>query len=347
MKKITKTSFGKVSNGQEVALFTLQNDNNSIVKITNYGGTIVSIIVPDKNGVFNDVVLGYDDIKSYQTSKDYFGAIVGRNCNRIENASFILNGEEYNLLKNDGKNNLHGGPDSFDKKIWDYEIINDSLVLSYFSKDGESGFPGNLNVTVTYTFSNENELKIEYNAVSDADTVVNLTNHSYFNLGGHKSGSILNHRLKLNSESFTEINAEGIPTGNIKSVIGTPFDFKDFHLVGERIDADDEQISFGNGYNHNWILSGNGLNKIAEVIDDNSGRCMEVFSDMYGVQLYTGNFVNGDILGKEKAVYEKRCALCLETQFYPNAINNKSFPSPILKANDIYNYVTIYKLKII
>ena len=327
--QISKTSFGKTAEGYEAFLFTLKNDNNSVVKITNFGGIIVSIIVPDKNGIFADVVLGYDNVLKYQNSIEYFGAIIGRNSNRISNAHFKLNGNEYSLFKNNGNNNLHSGEKGFDKQLWDYKVLDNSLVLSYYSKDGESGFPGNLKVSVVYTLTDNDEVEIEYTAFSDADTIVNLTNHSYFNLLGHSGGSILNHSLKISADSFTEINAECIPTGSIKPGDGTPFDFRDLQNIGNRIEKDDINLINGLGYDHNFVLNGSGLRMVAELFEEKSGRCMQVITDMPGIQFYSGNFLDGTAIGKEGAVYNKRNGLCLETQYFPDAINQDNFESPV------------------
>lgn len=345
MRNIIQSFFGKTEQGEAVSLFTIKNSKNAFVKITNYGATIVSIVVPDKNDNFADVVLGYDDVLSYQKYNSCHGAMVGRHCNRIKDAKFSLNGIEYNLKANDGKNNLHSGGDGFDKKVWDFEIKGDKLVLSYFSEDGESGFPGNLSAEVSYSFSDENELIIEYKAVSDKDTIVNFTNHSYFNLSGHNSGTILNNRLKINADKITEVDDGCVPTGSLISVSGTPFDFKEFHVIGERIDEDNVSLKYGNGYNHHWVISGEGLRFVAELADDAGERAMEVYSDMPGVQVYTANYLDGNDVGKGGARYNKREGICLETQFPPNAINCPDFPSPVLKAGEEFKSTTIYKYK--
>lgn len=346
---VTKRFFGKTTDGAEASIFTLSNNKGMTVEISNFGGIILSIIVPDKNGKLADVVLAYDSIEKYYKRGPYFGAIVGRVANRIENGSFELNGIIYRVAQNDGNNHLHGGLIGFDKVLWEGNITSeaefDSLNLTYRSKDEEEGYPGNLDVKVTYTLTNNNELEIHYYALSDKDTVVNLTNHAYFNLGGHDAGDILNHRVMINANKFTPNNEVSIPTGEIREVLGTPMDFTKLTKIGDVIEGEYEQLKFGLGYDHNWVLNVSGVSpqKGAEVYDDCSGRALEVYTTKPGIQLYTGNYLDGTDIGKGSVPYEKRSGLCLETQFYPNAINCKSFPSPILKAGEIYNHLTIYK----
>ncbi len=343
---IVKKHFGNLQDGSQVDLFTLTNSNNMKVGILNYGGTVVSIEVPDKNGKFDDVALGYDTIEKYCKNTCYFGALIGRHGNRIEDSKFELNGKVYNLAVNDGKNHLHGGIKGFDKVIWKAEPSTDgkSLKLTYTSPDGEENYPGNLDVTVTYSLTDENELKLDYFAVSDKDTVINLTNHTYFNLAGHASGDVLKHQMMINADKFTVINNEGIPTGEIRDVKGTPLDFTELTEIGVGIDSTYEQMICGKGYDHNWVLkvSGKKPEKAAEVYCSETGRLMEVFTTKPGVQFYSGNFVTKHE-GKNGAIYGKRGGLCLETQFFPNAMKHKNFPSPILKAGEEYKYTTIYK----
>jgi len=348
--KITSEVFGKIGE-REVRIFTLSNRNGLTAKIMNLGGVIVSLNVPDKNGHFDDIILGYDNLEQYLEKGPYFGAIIGRHANRIEQATFTLNGKEYYLAKNDGNNHLHGGMKGFDKALWDCEIIEkdgiECLQLSYLSKDGEENYPGNLQVKVTYSLADDNALQIEYWAVSDQDTVVNLTNHAYFNLSGHDSGDILKHELLIYADKFTVINDECIPTGEIRSVKNTPMDFTKFKPIGQDIDSKDEQIICGKGYDHNFVLNiPNGeLRKAAEVYDPMSGRVMEVYTTKPGMQFYSGNFLDGTERGKGGAVYQKRAGLCLETQYFPNALKHKHFPSPILKAGEEYKHKTIYVFK--
>lgn len=345
---IQKNHFGNLQDGSRVDIFTLTNSKGIRVKIINYGGAIVSIEIPDKDGKIDDITLGFDSLEDYCNVPYFFGALIGRHANRIENSEFELNGITYHLARNDGNNHLHGGTRGFDKVLWQAEIIDragkPSLQLLYKSPDGEENYPGNLDVKVLYTLTDENELMIEYFAVSDKDTVVNLTNHAYFNLSGHASGDILDHMLKINANRFTVINDEGIPTGEIRDVKGTPMDFTVLTHVGERIDSPDEQIVCGKGYDHNWILnvSGKAPEKAAEVFDPKTGRLLEVYTTKPGIQFYSGNFIESTP-GKGGAVYNKRSGLCLETQFFPNAMKHKHFPSPILKAGDEYRHTTIYK----
>lgn len=346
---IIKRSYGKTKEGIEVYLFSLSNSNGIKVDITNYGGIIVSIFVPNRNGVFDDIVLGYDQLDEYLKKSPYFGALIGRCANRIENSEFGLNGKKYDLYRNDGSNHLHGGLKGFDKAVWETEVVerdgSESLQLTYRSMDGEEGYPGNLDVTVVYTLTYDNALKIDYFAVSDKDTVVNLTNHTYFNLSGHASGDILKHRLMINADKFTAINKECIPTGEIRSVKGTPMDFTKLKQIGDGILSGYEQIVCGGGYDHNWVLntSGESHEKAVELVDENSGRVMEVYTTKPGIQFYSGNFLNGSEVGKGGAVYNKRNGLCLETQYFPNALKCKHFTSPILRAGKEYRHTTIYK----
>lgn len=349
---INKKNFGKTKNNLDVDIFTLRNTTGMKVQITTYGAAVVSIIIPDKNGNFDDVVLGYDNITAYEKGTKYFGASIGRCANRIEYGKFKIQNKEYSLAQNNGNNHLHGGIKGFDKVVWNPKILdnkNNILQLSYFSKDGEESYPGNLNVSVTYTLSEDSSLKIEYKAMSDKDTIVNLTNHSYFNLSGHGSGSILSHKLMINSDEFTANDEYSIPTGEIIAVTGTPMDFKSLNLIGNEIDADYEQILFGSGYDHNWMLKSNGnINELAaKLVDEKTGRVMEVYTTKPAIQFYSANFLDGSDIGKCGIPYEKRSGLCLETQYVPNAINNNNFASPLLKSNEEYNYTTIYKFSIL
>lgn len=345
---IMKEYFGKTKDGRNVDIYTLINDNGMTATITNFGGIVVSLCVPDRNGKFEDVVLGCDKLENYYSSP-YFGAIIGRHSNRIEDSKFEINGVEYQVAKNDGNNHLHGGLVGFDKVVWDAEVVNvdgtEALELSYLSKDGEENYPGNLNVKVTYMLTKDNALSIDYYAVSDKDTVVNLTNHSYFNLSGHNSGDVKWHKLMINADSFTVINNECIPTGEIRPVKGTPMDFTGLTPIGLGLECEDEQIICGKGYDHNWVLkvSGKTPEKAAEVVDNKSGRVMEVYTTKPGIQFYSGNFLSSTIQGKGGAVYGKWSGLCLETQFFPNSLKHKHFPSPIFKAGEEYKHTTIYK----
>lgn len=345
---IVESNFGKTSSNIEVKLFTMKNKNNMEVKIINYGGAIVSIKTVDKFGNFDDVVLGYDNLESYEKGDKFFGAIIGRCGNRIENSKFTINDKEYVLAANDGKNHLHGGVKGFDKVVWDAEVLSSDenvLKLSYLSKDGEEGYPGNLNVNVYYELTDDNELMIKYEAVSDQDTVVNLTNHSYFNLSGNLAGDILDEKLMINASKFTVNDMYSIPTGEIRDVNNTPMDFKDYRRIGDDINLDDEQIKFGNGYDHNWMLDTEGnISKLAaKLVDENTGRTMEVYTTNKAVQFYSANFLDGSDIGKNNVPYIQRSGVCLETQFVPNAINDSRFETSLLKANEEYKHVTVYK----
>lgn len=346
---ITKRHFGITPEGENVDIFTLKNANGVTAEIMNYGGIVVSLAVPDRKGQLEDVVLGFSSLEEYLADHPFFGALVGRHANRLENAEFELNGVSYKLAKNDGKNHLHGGLKGFDKVVWKGAVIRendkDYLELTYFSADGEENYPGNLNVRVRYALSEDNSLSIDYYATTDKDTVVNLTNHSYFNLSGHKSGSILKQTMMINADFFTPINSECIPTGEIRSVEGTPMDFRKPVPIENGLNGQDEQIINGGGYDHNWVLNkkGNGLEKAAEVFDEHSGRVMEVFTTKPGIQFYSANSLDGSLKGKEGAVYGKRSGLCLETQYFPNSMKHKHFPTPVLNAGQEYRHSTIYK----
>jgi aldose 1-epimerase len=349
---IEEKVFGKTADGIPANLYILTNSNGMEVKITNYGGIVVSISVPDKNGKFYDVVLGYDTLEEYTRDNPYFGCIVGRYANRIAKGAFMLNGVEYTLAQNNNDNHLHGGIKGFDKVVWNAEIVRRDeevgVKLTYLSVDGEEGYPGNLNVTVIYTLTDSDELKIDYMATTDRDTVVNLTNHSYFNLAGAGLGDVLGHEMMINADRFTPINANLIPTGELRSVEGTPLDFTRPETIGSRIDADDEQIKFGGGYDHNWVLnkSGEELSLAARVSDPATGRCMMVYTTEPGIQFYSGNFLDGSSRGKKGSVYHKRYAFCLETQHFPDSPNKPEFPSVVLKPAETYKQTTIYRFSV-
>lgn len=345
---IEKSSFGKTQDGKEVALYTLSNSKGMTVKIITYGGIITELYVPDRTGKINDVVLGFDNLDGYLKGHPYFGAIVGRYANRIAGAKFTLNGKEYTLAKNDGENSLHGGLKGFDKVVWTAEPIKRSdgvaLKLSYLSPDGEEGYPGNLSVTVTYIVTEDNELKIEYRATTDKDTIINLSNHSYFNLLGAENGLILDHELYINANYYTAVDDNLIPTGEIKPVEGTPLDFRKPTKIGARID----RVVVGknpSGYDHNYVLNGGGvkLDLVAQVYEPTTGRFMEVYSTEPGVQFYSGNFLDGTIKGKKSVVYKKHHGFCLETQHFLDSIHHPNFPSVILRPGQTYTQTTIYK----
>jgi aldose 1-epimerase len=346
--KVTNQPFGKMPDGTSVELYTLE-DGPYQVRITNYGGIVVSLKTPDRNGKQADVVLGFDDLDGYVANNNdpkggaFFGAIIGRYGNRIAHGTFTLDGHKYSLPLNNGENSLHGGPHGFNNVVWNAKPIANGVELTYLSKDGEAGYPGNLTVTVRYTLL-KGDLRIEYLATTDKDTVLNLTNHSYFNLAGQGDGNILNDILTLNASRFTPVDSALIPTGELKPVEGTPFDFRKPTAVGARIDADDEQLRLGHGYDHNFVLDSGGgkLSQAAEVYESDSGRVMKVFTDQPGIQFYTGNFLDGSIKGKGGKPYEKHAALCLETQHFPDSPNHPDFPTTELKPGQRYRTVTVY-----
>jgi aldose 1-epimerase len=338
-----KISWGNTPEGQPVELYTLTNAKGSEARIMTYGGVVVSLKVPDRSGALGDVVAGFDNLEGYLTPPPYFGALIGRYGNRIGGGQFSLGGMVYHLAKNDGANHLHGGVRGFDKRLWSAKPLSpQSLELSYLSKDGEEGYPGNLSATVTYTLTDAQELRIEYLATTDKETVVNLTNHSYFNLAGE--GDILAHQVMIHADRFTPVDKGLIPTGELKSVAGTPFDFQMAKAIGERIEQKDEQLMFGHGYDHNWVLNrtGSGLETAAKVTDPKSGRVMEVLTTEPGLQFYTGNFLDGTLKGKGR-VYTRRSAFCMETQHFPDSPNKPAFPSTVLKPGDTYRTTTIYR----
>jgi len=344
--KMTKQDFGKMPDGTAVSLYTLTNKNGMEARIMTYGGIVVSLKTPDRAGKMADIVQGFESLAGYLKPNPYFGALIGRYGNRIGHAHFTLDGHEYQLPKNDGDNTLHGGNRGFDKRVWQAKEVNGStLELTYVSKDGEEGFPGTLTATVRYTLTDANELKIEYAATTDKPTVVNLTNHSYFNLSGQGEGDILQHQLTLNADKFTPVDKGLIPTGELKSVQGTPFDFRKATAIGARINQQDEQLLAGKGYDHNWVLnrSGSGLTLAAEVYDPKSGRVMEVRTAEPGIQFYTGNFLDGTITGAGGKVYRQRYALCLETQHFPDSPNKPAFPSTVLRPGQKYQTTTVFR----
>jgi len=343
------SDFGTFEN-KKVKLFTLTNSNGLIAKLTNFGAILVSLFVPDRNGKLDDIVLGFDTLEKYFTNDIcYFGSTIGRNSNRIKSSSFILNETTYNLDKNErNKNNLHSGFNPYNKRIWNYTVdeSNNSISFNLISPDGDQGFPGEFNITVTYTLTDNNELKINYYGKSTKDTIANMTNHSYFNLAGHNNGTAINQKLYINADKFVEVDNELIPTGNLVDVENTPMDFRNPKQIGNDIDADFEQLKITGGYDHAYVINKtqDGIEKIAVLYDEKSGRTMEVHTDAIGVQLYAGNFIeNNKVIGKENFLYKNRSGICLETGFLPDSMNQPTFHSPILKANEFYNTTTIYK----
>jgi aldose 1-epimerase len=344
---ITKEAFGTTTDGKAVELYTLVN-NGIKVRLMTYGAIIVSVEAPDKNGHDGDITLGFDTLAGYLGKSPYFGAVVGRYGNRIANGKFTLAGKEYTLARNNGPNALHGGLKGFDKVVWQAEPFQKStevgVTLKYTSRDGEEGYPGTLHATVTYTLNDKREFSLDYQATTDKATPINLTNHTYFNLSGEGSGTILGEELMLNADHFTPVDSTLIPTGKIASVKGTPLDFTKSTPIGTRINDHYEQLVLGKGYDHNFVINrqGPGLVLAARVYDPKSGRVLEVDTTQPGVQFYTGNFLDG-VHGKHGHIYQARDAFCLETQHYPDSPNKPNFPSSILEPGQTYHYVTVWK----
>lgn len=346
MRALETTAFGSVD-GQLVRLFTLTNDSGAKVGIIEYGGIVVSVEVPDRHGSLGDVVLGYDDLDTYVDDTPYFGAITGRYANRIAEGRFELDGTTYELPINNEPNTLHGGVKGFDKVVWQGEptASGDGVAFSYVSADGEEGYPGQLTSTVTYTWTDGNELRIEYEAQTDQPTVVNLTNHSYFNLKDGGASPALGHEMMIRADRYTPIDATLIPTGDLASVEGTPLDFRTATAIGLRIGDEHEQIGFGSGYDHNYVLDreGEGLELAATVHDPETGRTMDVFTEEPGVQFYSGNFLDGHHVGKSGVSYGQHSGFCLETQHFPDSPNQPDFPSTVLRPGEIYRTATVYR----
>jgi aldose 1-epimerase len=349
--RVKVSAFGKTADGRNVSRYFLSNSKGVEATLIDYGASLVSLKVPDRNGKSVDVVLGYDDIVGYEKDKAFFGASIGRHGNRIANGQFSLNATTYHLPKNDGPNSLHGGSPGFNKRLWTAvdrsRFGAEVLEFSYISPDGEEGYPGTLKVKLTYTLpADKNELRIDYAATTDKDTVVNLTNHSYFNLSGDMSQGILKHELLLHASEFTPVDSTLIPTGELRPVKGTPFDFERPTAIGLRINQDDEQLKFGKGYDHNWVLRRSdhgGVQLAAMAFEPSSGRVLEVLTTEPGVQFYSGNFLDGSARGKGGQAYNHRTGFCLETQHFPDSPNHKSFPSTVLTAGQTYRSSTIFR----
>jgi aldose 1-epimerase len=348
MCKISKEPFGKTLDGERADIYTLRNTNGVEARICNYGGLLVSFKAPDRNGQIGDVVLGYDTLEGYLTNSPYFGAMIGRYGNRIANGKFTLDDVQYTLATNNGPNALHGGLKGFDKKVWRAKVIPSdagaALELTYRSRDGEEGYPGNLKVKAVYTLMPDNGLRLEYTATTDKDTVINLTQHSYFNLAG--KGDVLAHKVFIDADKFTPVDETLIPTGELRSVTGTLFDFRNPTAIGERIQGEDKQLKIGNGYDHNWVLNHpmGRLDVIARVTEPTTGRVLEVLSTEPGLQFYTGNFLDGTITGKGGQVYNFRNGFCMEPQHFPNSPNQWDFPSVALRPGQVYHNTIIFRL---
>ena len=344
---IPATNFEAAADGKPIMLFTLKNVNGMITQITNFGGKVVSLWTPDKNGGYNDIVLGFKTADEYlETTEIYFGSLIGRYGNRIAGGHFTIGDSTYTLAQNNGSNALHGGIKGYNNVVWDADQTDDhTLVLTYHSPDGEEGYPGNLDVKVQYQLTDQNELKIEYWATTDKATPVNLTHHSFFNLKGAGNGDVLDHIVQINADFYTPVDAGLIPTGEIAPVEGTPMDFRQPTAIGARINDDFEQLKFGNGYDQNWVLNAGseGLTFAAKVLEPESGRTMEVYTNEPGLQFYTGNFLDGSVIGKEGVPYAFRGAFCMETQHYPDSPNKPEFPTTILQPGDEYYSICVYK----
>lgn len=348
---VKQESFGRLSDGREVLAYTITNPKGASVKLCEYGASVVSILVQDGKGKFRDIVLGCDCAQDYEKQTAALGAVPGRHANRIAEGKFVLNGQEYALAVNNGPNHLHGGPTGFHRRVWNSSVCGeDSVIFSRFSPDGEEGYPGNLVVSVKYTFDEENRLTISYQALSDKDTVVNLTNHTYFNLDGHASGSVLRQHLYILAQSFTENDSHCLPTGRIVDVAseeGAPFDFRTFTAIGARIDADNIHLKNGSGYDHNYVLQKEEDGLCAKAYSVTSGILLECRTTQPGLQFYTGNFLeSANITGKQGAVYHNRDGFCLETQHFPNAMEHHHFPSVVLRAGELYQEKTEFRFDI-
>lgn len=351
MENIQVSDYGVTSAGDSIRKYTLTNKNGMKVEVINFGGIITSLTAPDKNGKYEDVVLGFTKAEDYFNGNPYyFGALIGRYGNRIANAEFSLEGKTYKIDKNDGPNSLHGGKEGFHTKFWNIEPVKDAkfptLKLTYTSADGEEGYPGKMTTTVLYTLTDEDAVEISYEAVTDKATVVNLTQHSYFNLSGNFTKTVTDHELQINADQFLPVNETLIPTGEQKPVKGSPFDFTVSKAIGKDINADDDQLKKGKGYDHNWILNGKGMRSIAKVCHPESGRMMEVLTDEPGVQFYSGNFLDGKFETKTGGKNEFRTGFCLETQHFPDSPNQSGFPSTELKPGQKYHTKTIYKFSV-
>jgi aldose 1-epimerase len=349
MPAVARAPFGKTADGTAVEIFTLKNESGLEVRVTNYGGIITSIKAPDRTGAFADVVLGFETLDGYLDEHPYFGAVVGRYANRIADGRFKIDGISYKLAVNSGPNHIHGGVKGFDKHVWDAEVLGaNSVRLSRVSADGEEGYPGTLQVAVGYSLTNYNELIVEYQATTDQPTIVNLTQHSYFNLAGAGNGDILGHQLMIAADRYTPVNATRIPTGALAPVAGTPFDFRKPTAIGARIDVNHPQLAHGRGYDHNFVLNrkGDALQLAARVVEPVSGRVLEVATTEPGIQLYTGNFLDGGIVGKGNASYGPRAAFCLETQHFPDSPNRSEFPSTVVRPGDTYSSRTVFKFDV-
>lgn len=341
-----KEFFGCTKDGKTAYLYSFENKNGMRMQVTDFGAALVSVVVKGSDGKERDVVLGYDHVSGYEQGTASLGSSVGRCANRIQGACFSLNGKRYVLDQNDGNNNLHSGLNYYNKRLWDVAHVDDrSVTFTLFSPHLDQGYPGNVKIQIQYTLTDDNEIEIHYHADPDEDTIINLTNHSYFNLNGHDSGTVLAQKVLIHADAYTESDAESIPTGEIISVKGTPMDFTSFKRIGQEIDADYEALLLGKGYDHNWVLNGSGYRRAAVMMSEESGIEMEVFTDLPGLQFYTGNFLEGE-KGKMGACYPRRSGACFETQYFPDAIHQEHFDSPVCKAGEVYETKTVYRFSV-
>ena len=340
-----KKDFGITQKGEHAALYILSNAKGMKIAVSDYGATLVSVYVSDREGKVRDVVLGYDDVAGYEQGGAFFGAIIGRNANRIKGARFTINGKTYELAQNNFKNNLHSGYDFYNKRMWSVKEADEHhITLALDSPDGDQGYPGEAHIEVTYTLTDENEVTIHYHAAADADTIFNITNHSYFNLNGHDSGEVLAQKVWIDADTFTPSDEETVPTGVILPVEGTPMDFRTAKTLGKDIEEDYIDLKFGLGYDRNYVLNGEGYRKAAEMSAEESGITMEVYTDLPGMQLYTANYVE-DEPGKGGTRYHRRHGACFETQYFPDAVNKPQFQSPVVKAGSVYDTTTTFKFR--
>lgn len=350
--RIKISDFGKTYQGVQTHLYTMENQNGVVVSVSDYGATLVSVEVPDKNGVRKDVVLGYDCVEDYEKGTNYFGACIGRNGNRIKDAQAVIGTAVYQMEKNEGENGLHSGSEGYSNIVWETQEVGpgNTICFRHLGKDGEQGLPGNFDITVTYTLTENNGIEIHYRGISDKDTIANLTNHAYFNLAGHDFGSVEGHTLWLNAEAFTPVGEGMLPTGEIADVCGTPMDFTEEKPIGRDIGCSYEQLEIAGGYDHNYVLPPNpdgDIRKIATAKEETTGRRLDVYTNNVGVQFYAGNFITGEPLGKGETHYGKRSGFCLETQCFPDAGHHENFPSCVLRAGELYDTTTIYVFSVL
>ena len=342
-----KQGFGQLKTGEQASLYTIGNNKGMQARITEYGATLVSLIVPDSDGKFADIAQGFSDVAGYERAPYYMGATIGRHAGQVRGGSFSLNEAQYDLVINDMDNTMHGGPEGFHSRMFTLiKQTDDLLVLTYHSKDGEAGFPGDLDVTVTYHITEDNELGLDYTASCNMDTILSMTNHTYFNLNGHDAPTILDHQLKIFAQEYMEVDEQCVPNGNILSVDGTPFDFTDFHEVGARINEPMQQLEVCTGYDHNWVVGGvtnDDVRMCCELKTRTGKRHMQLFSNRPGLQMYSGNYLDGKYIGKEGCAYKRQSSLCLEPQVCPDSLSHPHFPSAILRAGKKYDYRSIYR----